>query len=299
MPETGVARIAIAFMLLLLTGPSTLAQGDDLNCAAFDSQVWAQSVFDEDPEANAALDLDGDGIACPELAPGAAPALWTDEIPADAEPAVLSRVIDGDTIEVILADGTVETVRLILVDTSETKKPNSPIECFGPEATAFTAWLLSLGGELSLEKDVSERDRFDRLLRYAWLDFGDGEVYNVSEAIVRSGYGALATFPPDVKYVDEIRAAQTFAREHEYGLWATCEGPHDPLPTAVPTPEPQPVPTPTQPSPGCDPSYPTLCIPPFSPDIDCGEIGARRFPVLPPDPHGFDGEGDGIGCERD
>ena len=47
----------------------------------------------------------------------------------------------------------------------------------------------------------------------------------------------------------------------------------------------------------CDPSYPEICIPPGSPDLDCGEIGARRFTVYPPDPHRFDGDFDGIGCE--
>lgn len=50
---------------------------------------------------------------------------------------------------------------------------------------------------------------------------------------------------------------------------------------------------------GCDPSYPTLCLPPGAPDLDCGEIDARRFPVVPPDPHGFDGDDDGVGCESD
>lgn len=47
----------------------------------------------------------------------------------------------------------------------------------------------------------------------------------------------------------------------------------------------------------CDPSYPTVCIPPPPPDLDCKDIPYRNFKVLPPDPHGFDGDGDGIGCE--
>ena len=67
--------------------------------------------------------------------------------------------------------------------------------------------MLSLGGDLYLETDVSDRDRFGRLLRYVWLDFGDGEVYLVNEALVRAGYAAFSTFPPDVKYVAEIREA--------------------------------------------------------------------------------------------
>ncbi len=87
-------------------------------------------------------------------------------------------------------------------------------------------------------------------------------------------------------------------------------------PTPVPTPEPtsqptpKPTPQPTQapivtqapvvtqpPVQNCDPSYPSVCIPRYPPDLDCGEITFRRFTVLPPDPHGFDGDNDGIGCE--
>jgi hypothetical protein len=62
------------------------------------------------------------------------------------------------------------------------------------------------------------------------------------------------------------------------------------------TPPPTPIPTQTQ-APNCDPSYPTVCIPPPPPDLDCGDITFRRFTVLPPDPHNFDSDHDGIGCE--
>lgn len=81
-----------------------------------------------------------------------------------------------------------------------------------------------------------------------------------------------------------------------------------PLPTAtLPPPPPPPPPTATFPPPAptsppppagnCDPAYPTVCIPPPPPDLDCGDIPYRRFQVLPPDPHRFDGDGNGIGCE--
>lgn len=75
-----------------------------------------------------------------------------------------------------------------------------------------------------------------------------------------------------------------------------------PVPTAAPTPvptaAPTPVPTAAPPAANCDPAYPTVCIPPPPPDLDCGDISFRRFTVLPPDPHGFDGnDNDGIGCE--
>lgn len=63
-----------------------------------------------------------------------------------------------------------------------------------------------------------------------------------------------------------------------------------------PAPAPTPTPAPT-PAPNCDPSYPTVCIPPPPPDLDCGEIGYRNFTVVGSDPHGFDGDSDGVGCE--
>ena len=64
-----------------------------------------------------------------------------------------------------------------------------------------------------------------------------------------------------------------------------------PKPRAIATPKP------TEPPPNCDPSYPTVCIPPPPPDLDCPDIPYRNFQVLPPDPHNFDGDNDGIGCE--
>ena len=73
-----------------------------------------------------------------------------------------------------------------------------------------------------------------------------------------------------------------------------------PLPTAVPTPIPTPLPTPVvtaDPRSGCDASYPDICIPPAPPDLDCPDIRFRNFTVLPPDPHRFDGDHDGLGCE--
>jgi hypothetical protein len=90
------------------------------------------------------------------------------------------------------------------------------------EATLDLGFVREWVNELYLETDVSERDRFGRLLRYVWLDRGD-EVYQVNEAMVRSGYAAQSTFPPDVKYEERIQEAARFAREHGYGLWSACE----------------------------------------------------------------------------
>lgn len=290
-------------------GSGAFARATD--CAGYDSQVWAQSVYETDPAAYAGLDLDGNGLACEALQPGAAPAWWTNEIPAGAVPAQLASVTDGDTIRVFL-NGQNEPVRLILIDTPETNDPDDPPECYGSEATAYLSWLLSLGGALYLETDVSDRDQYDRLLRYAWLDFGDGYAYLVNEAMARSGYAAQSTFPPDVKYEAEIREAVAFARGHGYGLWSGCatdaEGDTNELAGIVAAPAVEPAPAQAPPAPAapvssgeCDPSYPDVCIPPtwVGGDLDCGQIAARRFTVLPPDPHNFDGDFDGIGCERD
>jgi micrococcal nuclease len=209
---------ALVVALLVLWKPS---REQSIACTNYDSQIWAQSVYDTNPTQYATLDPDGNDLACEELPHGVAPALWTNEVPEGAEPAALVSISDGDTIRVDFG-GQIETVRLILIDTPETRDPNNPPECYGSEASAFLEGLLPAGSELYLETDVSERDRFGRLLRYVWLDRGD-EVYLVNEAMVRSGYAAQSTFPPDVEYEDRILEAARFAREHGYGLWSACQ----------------------------------------------------------------------------
>jgi endonuclease YncB( thermonuclease family) len=211
-----LATLVIALLVLWKTSRKEI-----IDCVNYDSQVWAQSVYESDPAQYAALDPDGNSLACEDLPHGVAPAGWTNEVPPGAEPAALFSVSDGDTIRVEV-DGREDTVRLILIDTPETHDPNNPPECYGAEATAFLEGLLPLGSELYLERDVSERDRFGRLLRYVWLDRGD-EVYLINEAMVRSGYAAQSTFPPDVKYEERIQQAARFARAHGYGLWSACE----------------------------------------------------------------------------
>src|SRR5215207_10959292 len=213
--------LALALSLVSLADHEPHAAGQPVNCHGYDSQIWAQSVYETDPAGYAALDPDGNGRACEELPSGAAPAMWTAFIPTGSKPVILIEVTDGDTIRVDV-DGRNELVRLILIDAPETHDPNRPAECFGQEATTYLSWLLSFGGDLYLETDVSDRDRFGRLLRYVWLDFGDGEVYLVNEVLVRAGYVAFSTFPPDVKYVEEMREAGRFARVHGYGLWSGC-----------------------------------------------------------------------------
>jgi len=126
----------------------------------------------------------------------------------------VTRVVDGDTIEVSVG-GRTDTVRLILVDTPEVF---GGVECYGQEASAFTKSLVPVGTHVTLERDVSDRDRYDRLLRYVWLP--DARMLN--EVLVSEGYAQLATFPPDVRYVERIRVAEQQARASGRGLWQAC-----------------------------------------------------------------------------
>lgn len=209
--------------------------------------------------------------------------------------ATVTRVIDGDTIEVRI-NGARFTVRYIGIDAPETKGAPA-VTCLSRQATTANRALVQ-GKTLRLERDVSEFDKFGRLLRYAYLP--DGMMIN--EALVLNGFAQVATYPPDVKYVDQLAAAQQQAREANAGLWSKC--PHlaaAAQQAAAPQPapaQPEPQPAAQAPSADCDPSYPTICIPANSPDLDCPEISERRFEVRPPDPHRFDGDHDGIGCEK-
>lgn len=190
-------------------------------CLAFDGQVWAQTVYESGARVDPALDPDRDGLACEDLPPGAAPALWTDRIPAAAEPVALRSTIDGDTITVQTANGRRESVRLVGIDTPETGKGSRALECYGLEASEFTAGLLAGIDTVWLEQDIEDRDRYDRLLRYVWFE-RDGRVYLANEAIVRGGAAERFRDTPNRRYLDKLIAAETFARDHEYGQWGVC-----------------------------------------------------------------------------
>jgi micrococcal nuclease len=127
----------------------------------------------------------------------------------------VTRVVDGDTIHVDI-DGDETTIRLIGIDTPEKDGPFTEEECFGREASAYTERALT-GREVLLEFDVERLDRYDRTLAYAWID---GRLFD--ERIVADGYAMVATFPPNVKYVDRFLAAQRTAREGGLGLWGSC-----------------------------------------------------------------------------
>jgi micrococcal nuclease len=160
-----------------------------------------------------------------------APPTFSSE-PGGFEDATVVRVVDGDTIEVridgvalgagagLTEVGGEYSVRLIGIDTPESVKPNSPVECFGREASAAAKALLD-GASVRLVKDVDEADRYDRLLRYVYV--GD-ELANAR--LVVNGYAAAYTYPPNVRHTDLLVELQRQARAADRGLWSrdTCGG---------------------------------------------------------------------------
>ena len=154
--------------------------------------------------------------------------------PAGYEEAVVTRTIDGDTIEVEVrarvdgpgageaAVGERYTVRLLGIDTPESVSPRAPVECFGREASAAAGALLE-GETVRLVKDVEERDGFDRLLRYVYLG---AELANAR--LVTNGYASAYSYPPNSRHSQFFVQMEREARENERGLWSpdTCNGEH-------------------------------------------------------------------------
>lgn len=130
------------------------------------------------------------------------------------------KVVDGDTTEVQLGEG-VQKLRYIGIDTPETVDPRRPVGCFGKEASEENKRLV-LDKEVFLEKDVSETDKYGRLLRFVYLKQPDGSMLFVNDYLVRHGFARASTYPPDVKYSEQFRQAEVDARAGKRGLWSKC-----------------------------------------------------------------------------
>lgn len=124
----------------------------------------------------------------------------------------VTRVVDGDTIEI---EGG-EKVRYIGIDTPETVDPRKPVQCFGVEASKKNKELVE-GKTVRLEKDITDRDKYSRLLRYVWV----GDLF-INLELVKQGFASSYSYPPDIKYQKEFLAAETEAREAKRGLWEAC-----------------------------------------------------------------------------
>jgi micrococcal nuclease len=126
-----------------------------------------------------------------------------------------TRVVDGDTVEVRL-DGRLEKVRLIGIDTPESVKPGTPVECYAKAASAETKRLLE-GRRVELRFDAERRDRYGRLLAYVYRD---GLFVNAE--LVKRGYARTLTIPPNVAHADLFVRLAREARQGGRGLWLAC-----------------------------------------------------------------------------
>ena len=125
------------------------------------------------------------------------------------------RVVDGDTIEVVL-DGRTEDVRYIGVDTPETVKPGTPVECFGERAARFNESLV--GGErVRLQFDRELRDRYGRLLAYVYV----GKRL-VNAELIRGGYARTLEIEPNTAKAERLSELELAAGQVGRGLWSSC-----------------------------------------------------------------------------
>lgn len=217
--------------------------------------------------------------------------------------AKVTRVVDGDTVVVKIGQRT-ERVRLLGIDTPEVGA------CYSSEATTL-AKKLTLNRLVTLRGDRSQgrRDRYGRLLAYVQVPGGK----DVGRELLRAGRAHVYVFNTPFAQLASYQAAETAARHASLGLWTACAAP--PTTSTLPTST---APTtsattqttttttttttaPTTAGSNCAASYPDVCIPPPPPDLDCGQISYKHFRVIytvpNPDPHRFDGDRDGVGCE--
>jgi len=158
-----------------------------------------------------------------------APATFGDE-PGGFESATIERVVDGDTLVVRITGridgpglgdavvGRSYRVRLIGIDTPESVDPRRPVECFGREAGHAMSALVA-GRSVRLVKDVEETDRYERLLRYVYM-----EAEMVNARLVANGYAHAYTYPPNIRWSELFVQLQSDARDGDRGLWSpdTC-----------------------------------------------------------------------------
>jgi micrococcal nuclease len=189
-------------------------------------------------------------------------------------------ITDGDTIRVQTADGQNYPVRFIGIDTPETRHPVRGVECFGSEASARTTELL-FGQVVRLERETSDTDRFDRLLRHVWL--GD---QLVSTILLREGYARSYRYPPDTARSAEFETYEYEAWSESRGLWGACGAPATPSDLD----EDQATPTPL-------PALPTMQIVRLTPTASA--LPPAAPPTTPPgafDPTRYLNQGDRYNC---
>ncbi|WP_164669229.1 thermonuclease family protein [Virgibacillus doumboii] len=197
------------------------------------------------------------------------------------------RAVDGDTF-IANVDGKEEYVRLLLVDTPETKHPDKEVQPFGPEASQLMEDTFSKSESIQLEFGTEKRDKYDRLLAYLYSD--DGQMFN--KLLLKKGLARVAyVYPPNDKYVGGFRKIEQKAKEAEKRIWSisgyvTEDGFNGNVVED-------------------QPANPKLPYDPSGPDRDCGDFNSQESAQAffeaaggpEKDPHRLDGEGDGLVCE--
>ena len=145
-------------------------------------------------------------------------------LPENVTKAQVHKIVDGDTIEIVYPpDDWWYKVRIIGINAPESVKPDTPVQCYGKEASRRLAAIIPVGATIYLERDVSDEDQYGRLLRHVWVvDAGTGQAYLVSELLARGGYVDVRRYPPDDKYDDRLAMAELAARHEDDGLWGAC-----------------------------------------------------------------------------
>lgn len=138
--------------------------------------------------------------------------------PGGSATAQVERVVDGDTIAVTIG-GSAERVRYIGVDTPETVKPNAPVECYGPAASAFNRQLVQPGARVTLRFDRELRDRYGRLLAYVYRA---REARSVNAQLIGAGAARTLQIAPNTAQAAELARLQAQARAAGRGLWSVC-----------------------------------------------------------------------------
>jgi micrococcal nuclease len=141
-----------------------------------------------------------------------------DSVSDSPNSATVKDVVDGDTIDIAIG-GNTERVRLIGINTPETKHPTKGVECFGSEASAYAEQLLPAGTALRVERDVEARDKYGRLLLYVYI--ANSNVF-VNLDLVMNGYARPMVFEPNTAHKADFAQAATQAELRNVGLWQAC-----------------------------------------------------------------------------
>ena len=153
--------------------------------------------------------------------------LWAPVAQAQSVTGTVTRVVDGDTVDVRV-DAKVERIRIIGLDTPETVDPRKAVQCFGREASAHAKELLPLGTVVTLESDPTQdsRDRYGRMLAFIVFETEPGITANFTEVMIAGGYGHHYVYRRPSIYADAFSAAQDYAQSWGLGLWGadTCAG---------------------------------------------------------------------------